>query len=176
MVILLAKFSQLSKAWSSLAYSTGSSFTYSSPGPTQGRNTSKWTTINHGTMHKQHDAIHVMICGMSCNAYACSRRKKDEQGINLANQVCRWKDEMILVEIDIRITGSGYTVCKRQARQDMIGNAWTWPQLGNPSVPLERWDEIAWKWYKERRNRSYDLQMASDSKMTPVCDLQQVGI
>ena len=61
-----------------------------------------------------------------CNAYACFGRKKDEQGINLANQVCRWKDEMISVEIDIRITGFGYTVCKRQARQDMMQTA-TWP-------------------------------------------------
>ena len=60
--------------------------------------------------------------------------------------------------------------------QDMTGNARTWPQLGDPSVPLERWDEIAWKRYKERRNRSYGLEMASDANMTPVCDLQQVVI
>ena len=52
-----------------------------------------------------------------CNAYACFGRKDDEQGINLANQVCRRKDEMISVEIDIRITGNGCTVCKWQARQ-----------------------------------------------------------
>ena len=45
--------------------------------------------------------------------------------------------------------------------QDLTRKAWTWPQLGNPSVPLERWDEIAWKRYKERRNRSYGLEMAS---------------
>ena len=38
------------------------------------------------------------------------RKGKDEQGINLANQVCRWKDEMISVEIDINITGNGCTV------------------------------------------------------------------
>ena len=60
--------------------------------------------------------------------------------------------------------------------QDMTGNAWTWPQLGNPSAPLEIWDEIAWKRYKERQNRSYGLEMASDSNVTPVCDLQQVAI
>ena len=62
MVILPAKFSELSKACSSLAYSTGSSFTYSSPGSTQSKNTSNGTTINHGAMHKQHGAIHGMIC------------------------------------------------------------------------------------------------------------------
>ena len=45
--------------------------------------------------------------------------------------------------------------------QDMTGNAWTWPQLVIPSVPLEIWDEIAWKRYKERRNRSYCLEIAS---------------
>ena len=32
------------------------------------------------------------------------------------------------------------------------------------------------KRYKERRNRSYGLEMASNSNMTPVCDLQQVAI
>ena len=52
------------------------------------------------------------------NAYACFGRKKDEQGINLANQVCRWKYEMISVEIDIKITGFGCTVCKWQAKHD----------------------------------------------------------
>ena len=50
--------------------------------------------------------------------------------------------------------------------QDVTRNAWTWPQLGNPSVPLERWDEIAWKRYKDHRNRSYGLEMASDSNDT----------
>ena len=51
-------------------------------------------------------------------AYACSRRKNDQQGSNLANQACRWKDEMISVEIDIKITGFGCTVCKWQAKQE----------------------------------------------------------
>ena len=46
-MILPARFSELSKAWSLLAYSTGSSCTYSSPGSTQSKNTSKGTTINH---------------------------------------------------------------------------------------------------------------------------------
>ena len=54
-------------------------------------------------------------CDMQC--ISCSRRE-DEQGINLANQVCRWKDEMISVEIDIKITGNGCTVCKWQAKQE----------------------------------------------------------
>ena len=64
MVILPARFSELSKAWSSLAHSTGTSCMYSSPGSTQGKNTSKGTTINHGAMHRHHDAKHVMICEM----------------------------------------------------------------------------------------------------------------
>ena len=45
------------------------------------------------------------------------QNKKDEEGINLVNQVCHWKDEMISVEIDIKITGNGCTVCKWQAKQ-----------------------------------------------------------
>ena len=46
------------------------------------------------------------------------RKGKDDQGINLANQVCHWKDEMFSVEIDIKITGNGCTVCKWQAKQE----------------------------------------------------------
>ena len=46
------------------------------------------------------------------------RKDKNDQGINLENQVCRWKDEVILVEIDIKITGNGGTVCKWQAKQE----------------------------------------------------------
>ena len=46
------------------------------------------------------------------------QKEKKDQGINLANQVFRWKDEMIPVEIDIKITGNGCTVCKWQAKQE----------------------------------------------------------
>ena len=48
---------------------------------------------------------------------------KIEPGLNFANQVCRWKDEMILVEIDIKITGIGCTVCKWQAKQEWHNSA-----------------------------------------------------
>ena len=43
---------------------------------------------------------------------------KDEQGIKLANQICRWIDEMISVEIDIKTIGNGCTVCKWQTKQE----------------------------------------------------------
>ena len=46
------------------------------------------------------------------------RKENDEQGSNLANQACQWKYEMISVEIDIKITGNGCTVCKWQAKQE----------------------------------------------------------
>ena len=90
----------------------------SSPGSTHSKNTSNGTTINHGKctsnmMQHMHDMRDVI-----CDAYACSERKKDEQDSNLANQVCHWKDEMISVEIDIKITGNGCTVCKWQAKQE----------------------------------------------------------
>ena len=89
-----------------------------SPGSTHSKNTSNGTTINHGKctsnmMQCMHDMRDVI-----CDAYACSGRKKDEQGSNLANQVCHWKDDMISVEIDIKITGNGCTVCKWQAKQE----------------------------------------------------------
>ena len=51
------------------------------------------------------------------------RKEKNDQGINLANQVCRWKDEMISVEIDIKITGIGCTVCKWQEKQERHNSA-----------------------------------------------------
>ena len=46
------------------------------------------------------------------------RKGKIEPGLNLANQERRWKDELISVEIDIKITGIGCTVCKWQAKQE----------------------------------------------------------
>ncbi len=49
--------------------------------------------------------------------------KKDEQGSNLANQVCHWIDEIISVEIDINITGNGCTVCKWRAKQEWHDSA-----------------------------------------------------
>ena len=55
---------------------------------------------------------------MICDAYVCFGRENDEQGSNLANQACHWKEEMISVEIDIKITGNGCTVCKWQAKQE----------------------------------------------------------
>ena len=48
---------------------------------------------------------------------------KNDQGINLANPVCLWKDEMISVKIDIKITGIGCTVCKWQAKQEWHNSA-----------------------------------------------------
>ena len=40
-----------------------------------------------------------------------------EPGLNLENKECHWKDEMISVDVDIKITGIGCTVCKWQAKQ-----------------------------------------------------------
>ena len=46
------------------------------------------------------------------------RKENGEQGSNLVNQACHWKDGMISVEIDMKITGNGCTVCKWQAKQE----------------------------------------------------------
>ena len=51
------------------------------------------------------------------------RKEKIEPGLNLSNQVCRWKDELISVKIDIKITGIGCTVCKWQAKQEWHNSA-----------------------------------------------------
>ena len=123
MVILPTKFSKLSKACSLLAYSTGSSFTNSSPGSTQDKNTSKWNHNQSREMHKQHDTKHVWYARYDMRCICVLRKEKYEQGSNLANQACHWKDEMISVEIDIKITGNGCTVCKWQAKQERHDSA-----------------------------------------------------
>ena len=84
--------------------------------------------------------------------------QQDKQATRIQSTTSKTKqyDEMM-------ICYAGYDAgCKMQ---DMTGNAWTWPQLVKPSVPLERGDEIAWKQYKDHWNRSYGLEMASDSKI-----------
>ena len=53
-----------------------------------------------------------------CDAYAIFDKEKIEPGLKLENQVHRWKDELISVKIDIKITGIGCTVCKWQAQQE----------------------------------------------------------
>ena len=69
-------------------------------------------------MHKQHDAKHVWYARYDMRCICVLRKENDEHGSNLANQACHWKDEMISVEIDIKITGIGCTVCKWQAKQE----------------------------------------------------------
>ena len=111
MVILPAKFSEKTKAWSSN--------TNSSPGSTQIITTSKRSTINHvqcsnnmmQTWYDMRDAV----CGMRC---ICMIWKgMIEPVLNLENQECHWKEELISIEIDIKITGIGCTVCKWQAKE-----------------------------------------------------------
>ena len=40
------------------------------------------------------------------------------KAVTLSNQAWHWKDKMISVEIDIKITGNGCPVCKWQAKQE----------------------------------------------------------
>ena len=74
-------------------------------------------------MHKQHDAKHVWYARYDMRCICVLRKENDEHGSNLANQACHWKDEMISVEIDIKITGIGCTVCKWQAKQEWHDSA-----------------------------------------------------
>ena len=46
-----------------------------------------------------------------------------EPGLNMEIQECQWKEELISVEIDIKITGNGCTVCKWQAKQEWHNSA-----------------------------------------------------
>ena len=74
-------------------------------------------------MRKQHDAKHGMICGIWYAMHMRAPEGKDWSRHQLANQVCCWKDEMILVGIYIKITGIGCTVCKWQAKQEWHDSA-----------------------------------------------------
>ena len=74
-------------------------------------------------MHKQHDAKHAWYARCDMRCICVLRKENDEHGSNLANQACHWKDEMISVEIDIKITGIGCTVCKWQAKQEWHNSA-----------------------------------------------------
>ena len=78
----------------------------------------QWNHNQSREKHKQHDAIHAWYARYDMRWVCVLRKKKDEQGSNLANQVCHWKDEMISDEIDIKITGNGCTVCKWQVKQE----------------------------------------------------------
>ena len=98
MIILLAKFYEKTKAWSSKTNSTASSNTNSSPGSTQSKNTSR------GRHHQP-----------QCNAQATWW--KIEPGLNLEIQVCHWKDEMKTLENDMKNAGIRATVWKWQAIQ-----------------------------------------------------------
>ena len=118
MVIFRAKLSELSKACSSLAYSTCSSFTNSSPGSTQSNKTSNRTTTNHGAMHKQHDARHGMRCNVWCAMHLgtsegkwWSRHQLGKPSMPLE----RWGDFGRNRYKDHR---NGCTVCKWQAKQE----------------------------------------------------------
>ena len=62
-------------------------------------------------------------CDMQC--IGMLRKEKIESGLNLAKQVCCWKDELISIKIDIKITGIGCTVCKWQAKQECHESAIT---------------------------------------------------
>ena len=46
-----------------------------------------------------------------------------ELGLNLEIQEIHWKGEFISVEIDIKITGIGCTVCKWEAKQEWHNSA-----------------------------------------------------
>ena len=95
----------------------------SSPGSTQNKNTNKRNHNQPREMHKQHDAKHVRYARYDMRCICVLRKENDEHGSNLANQACHWKDEMISVEIDIKITGNGCTVCKWQAKQEWHDSA-----------------------------------------------------
>ena len=74
------------------------------------------TTVQCATNMMQNMAWYAG-CDMRC---ICMFRKgKIEPGLNLENQQFHRKDELISVEIDIKVTGIGCTVCKRQAKQGL---------------------------------------------------------
>ena len=70
----------------------------------------------HNIVNNQHmNMTWYAGCGMWC---ICMIWKgMIEPGLNLENQECHWKGELISVETDIKITGIGCTVWKWQAKR-----------------------------------------------------------
>ena len=60
-----------------------------------------------------------MVCYAGCDAERICKilQGMHEPGLNLGTQVCHWKDEMKLLENDIRNAGIGVAVWKWQAIQ-----------------------------------------------------------
>ena len=87
------------------------------PALPKARTQAKGDTINHVqcTNNMMQNMAWYAGCDMRC---ICMIWKgMIEPGLNLENQECHWKEELISVEIDIKITGIGCTVCKWQAKQ-----------------------------------------------------------
>ena len=78
----------------------------------------KKQTPERNTQHsKQPTHEHGMICGMRYAMHMHDCKGMIEPGLNLENQLCHWKDEMISLENDIKNAGIGVTVWKWQAIQ-----------------------------------------------------------
>ena len=95
----------------------GSSYTYSCPGSTQARTTSKKEHNQPRAMLKQHDANMVWYAGCDMWCICMIWKGMIEPGFNLEIQEFHWKCELISVEIDIKFTGIGCTVWKWKAKQ-----------------------------------------------------------
>ena len=127
--------SVVSGTCSSWTYSTGSSYSNSSPGTTQRKD--KHTMNNHSwqehvlyarltRMHNKNGLHGVM--GLSERRGSGQREGNGgvmkDVGRILVTQACHWKDWKISVEIDMKITGDGCTVCKWRAKQDVMQYAY----------------------------------------------------
>ena len=70
----------------------------------------------HNIVNNQHMImVRYAGCGMRCICMIC--KGMIEPSLNLEIQECHWKGGVILVEINIKITGIGCTVWKWQAKQ-----------------------------------------------------------
>ena len=70
----------------------------------------KKQTPERSTQHSKQTAHeHGMICGMRDAMHMHDLEGMIEPDLNLEIQECHWKEELISVEIDIKITGIGCT-------------------------------------------------------------------
>ena len=95
----------------------GSSIMYSSPGSTQSKKHKHREKNQPRAMQKQHDANMVWYAGCDMRCICMIWKGMIEPGLYMEIQECHWKEELISVEIDIRVIGIGCTVCKWQAKQ-----------------------------------------------------------
>ena len=173
MVILPGKSSVYSRPCSSHSYSADASTSdsNSSPGATQHNK----HPIN--TLDKKRTHVMQERCKYDATELPLWREMKPgrtyedilDMGKILANQACHWIDWKISVEIDIKIMGNGFTVCKWQAKH------YTMQSAKNSKLPT-KWPSLSMLQHSNKRAKGMEITYITWSpRITTWLLLQHTG-